>query len=179
MALKGPWGTFVHIPKNAGLSVRKWLTRGFNTAGEEIGDYHGLPLMVEENTFAIVRDPITWLVSIYAYRVRGGWEDKQFVYNWPIIVSMTKWMQRRSWSDFVQTLYEHDFDPVLNVYGMYTHPRVHLYKMEHLDVLVQEMGIAQEIPVAHVTKNKPIVTEEQMCMLKHVCRFSRERYGYS
>lgn len=179
MALKGRWGTFVHIPKCAGLPIRKWLRDNLGP-GEEVGDFHGLPQLVECCTFAVVREPTTWVRSIWAYRLRSGWEEeKEFAYNWPIIVAMTKWLQKTSWEQFIYSLVYYDFDIPLNIYALYDHPMVKLYRMEELDQLQNDMCIGHPVPHGHVTACKPKVTLAQWAMLRWVCRRSRRKYGYT
>jgi len=153
------------------------LTQNFG-GGKEIDDYHALPILVEDGSFVVVREPTTWIRSIWAYRLRDGWKKNRWVNNWPLIVSMTKWIEKKPWGEFVDLLYDHDFDIPRNVYGFYDHPRVNVFKLERLDQLQEHFGI--DVPVPHNNKGKqlPTVSDEQREKLMHVCRTSRAVYGY-
>ena len=71
--------TFIHIPKNGGSSVVKWLRDNFDT--EIIKNHPSLDMIKAEwdvrNSFCIVRNPWARVVSAYFYLKQYGfyWEN--------------------------------------------------------------------------------------------------------
>jgi hypothetical protein len=184
MAFKGEWGTFVHIPKCGGWGLRQYLREHFGN-GIELAPYHGLPVAKIDNGFTLVRHPVTWLRSIWAYRNNSNWEVRYkkdgsigHVNHWPVIMGLTQWAKRLSWADFVDALVEHQIDIVSIVYGMYRHHNVVVFKLEELDALYEHLGTNKPLPVEHVTPNKPKITQQQWEKLAYVCHRSMVDYGY-
>ena len=150
-------------------------------AGKDEPPYHGVPPDIQDG-FTIVRHPVSWLRSIYAYRtlhkwkiLRDGRNRLDHVNYWPPIIGLTQWMAKLSWAEFVDRL---DFDMVSCVYGMYRHPNVRIYQLENADKLLDELGIPGPLPITHATPGKPEVTDEQREKLERVCRQSIKDYGY-
>ena len=175
MAYKGDWGTFVHIPKCGGFGFRKFLDEQMGK-GEEDGHYHGLPPTVEDG-FMLVRHPVSWLRSIWAYRNNNDWK---YNYNspqyWNVIMGLTQWAEGLSWADFIDGL---DHDIVSTIYGMYRHPNVKVYKLEEVHQLLFDLEIDENLPVTHETPDKPDMTVVQRMVLERVCGRSMVDYGYA
>lgn len=178
MAYVGKWGTFVHIPKCAGLAIRHHLDTHLYT-GEEIGDLHGMPLEIKHG-FAVVRHPIAWLRSFWAYRTNEDWALKSaYDYNWPIIVSMTQWAAGLSWDEFCRALFAYGLDIPAYVFGMYRHPNVRLYQLEYIGDLFGELSIPHDFTKIHETVDKPEVAPAQVELLHRACQNSISEYGYT
>ena len=177
MAYVGPWGTFAHIPKCAGLAIRHHLEEHIGH-GEEIGDYHGLPAEIESG-FMVIRHPVSWLRSFWAYRNNAGWAiNENSVYNWPVIVGITQWAAGLSWSDFVDRLCKYDIDIVSTVYGMYRHPNLEIYQLENISILFDDLGISSEFLMMHETPNKPDIRGE-LHKLLYLTYDTCSKYGYA
>lgn len=183
MALKGAWGTFVHIPKCGGFGFRRYLRENIGS-GYEDPPYHGLPETIERG-FTLVRHPVDWLRSFWTYRTQHKWEirrrgDKTInhVNNWPAIFGLTQWAAGLSWPSFVDGLYDNGWDIVSTVYGIYRHPQVKVYRLEHVDELIADLGCTAPLPITHVTPNKPEVTRKQREKLERLCWRSIVDYGY-
>jgi len=182
MAYKGAWGTYIHIPKCGGWSMRKFLPQ-YLGAGHEAKPYHGLPETVERG-FTLVRHPVDWIRSLWTYRnnlqwkFRGGHAAKASSY-WHACIGLTQWAAGLPWADFVDQLCALDNDIVYVIYGMYRHPDVKIYQLEHVGELVADLGLDAEFPVTHVTTGKPTITDEQREKLERLCRRSIEDYGYA
>lgn len=175
MALKTKYGTFVHVIKCGGQSVRTWIG-----PGTEIGDYHGLPADIEDG-FMLVRHPVSWLRSLWAYRNNSGWAIKEpIVRNWNVIFGLTQWLKGTSWEEFVHEIYMHDLDIPYIVYGMYRHPKVKVYKLEFMENLLSDIGLDPGLAKTkiHYTTNLPEITRGQRQALASVCRRSISEYDY-
>ena len=75
-------------------------------------------------------------------------------------------------------LSEWDYDIVNAVYGMYRHPNVRIYQLEHVQDLLYDLGVSDPLPVTHITPGKPEVTAAQRRQLEHVSRYAMRAYGY-
>lgn len=90
--------TFVHIPKSAGSSVVQWLTDNCET--EMIRGHPNVSMLREvwdvKNTFCVVRNPWSRMVSAYFYLKQYGfyWEDNNIktIEDFP------------TWDDFIDRL---------------------------------------------------------------------------
>jgi len=175
MAYVGDWGTFIHIPKCGGFGFRQFLTDQMGK-GVEVGPYHGLPETIDRG-FTMVRNPVDWLRSIWAYRNNNDWlyksNSRQY---WSVIMGLTQYAEGMPWDVFVEWL---DRDIVSTIYGMYQHPSVKIYKMEDAHQLLFDLEIDTELPVTHVTPFKPKVTRAQRDRLERVCWRSMVDYGYA
>lgn len=181
MALQGPWGTYIHIYKTGGMSVRKMLTDEFKTPGTEIESFHTAPLRIEGFTFTVVRNPVYWLRSFWAYYLHKGTKKKNFIPNWHIAVSLMGWLEHTRWDEYVDMLYQCDIDYPLTIYSMFTDsPLIHVYQLENIEPLAKRLGIRKEaLQSLHTTSIVPDITDSQMRKLKHVTRTSRRKYGYT
>ena len=178
MAYQGQWGTFVHVPKCGGWGFRQFLTDHLGK-GNEVGPYHGLPPEID-NGFALIRHPVLWLRSFWAYRNNSDWRvNPMAVPYWPVIVGLTQWAAGLSWTDFVDELVVNQIDYVQIVYSMYRHPHVQVYKLENIGELLHDLGIDAKPPIVHETPNKPDLTLQVIEKLEYVCHKSIKEYGYN
>jgi hypothetical protein len=89
--------TFVHIPKSAGSSVVRWMTR---IPHQLVKGHPSLPMIKElwqvNRTFAVVRNPWARMVSAYFYLKQYGfyWEDN----------NITTIDEFPSWNEFIDKL---------------------------------------------------------------------------
>jgi hypothetical protein len=130
--------TFVHIPKSAGSSVVRWLTR---MPYQLIKGHPSLTLIKEQwpvnRTFAVVRNPWARMVSAYFYLKQYGfyWEDNN-------ISSVEEFP---TWNEFVDRL---DYDTkswntlTTNQCEWITGGVTYLFKAETLD---QEFNVIQKL----------------------------------
>jgi len=130
--------TFVHIPKSAGSSVVRWLTR---MPYQMIKGHPSLTIIKEQwpvtQTFAVVRNPWARMVSAYFYLKQYGfyWEDNN-------IASVEEFP---TWNDFVDRL---DYDTkswntlTTNQCEWITDGVTYLFKAETLD---QEFNVIQKL----------------------------------
>jgi len=184
VAWVGPWGTFVHIPKCGGQGLRSYLSEQMG-GGYDEPPQHGVPPFIKTPAFTVVRHPISWLRSYFAYRNMHGWEVLKradgtinHVNYWPAIFGLTQWAAGMTWGEFVNGLLDQGVDIVSTIYGMYRHPAVKIYQLEHIDVLLDDLGLTAHLPVTHVTPNKPTIGWHEREKLEHLCRRSIKDYGY-
>ena len=178
MALNGPWGTFIHIPKTGGISLRYALRTIYQTAGEEAGFTHSVPPTYDK-AFAVVRHPVAWLRSYYTYRVKFGWMPKWDAPPcWNAIMGMTYFADRLPWDEWVKAICTQKPGLVGLVYALYDVPRVTFYRLENITELFNDLGIKVFLPQLNVGENKPDVTDEQRLMMCEAEKATLERYGY-
>ena len=184
MAWVGDWGTFVHIPKCGGQGLRRYLSEHMG-GGYDEPPQHGIPPYIKPPAFTVVRHPIAWLRSFFAYRSMHGWEvlrrpDRTIdhVNYWPVMFGLTQWAAGLTWSQFIEGLVKQDVDIVQVVYGMYRHPAIKIYQLENIGELLNDLGLPDSLPVTHVTPNKPREGWHEREMLEHLLRHSIKEYGY-
>src|SRR6056300_1087092 len=86
VSVRDPKSTFIHIPKCAGSSVRKWMLANIVDANDERPNPHRTYDELQRDlgalgfTFCIVRNPFERAVSGYQYKLQkvGNKFQKQF-----------------------------------------------------------------------------------------------------
>jgi hypothetical protein len=160
MAHTGKWGTYVHIPKCAGFSIRSALRDHFGS-GKECGDIHGYSYDITDG-WTVIRHPAAWLRSFWAYRNNSGWDiDPNAPLYWTPILAMTQWLKGTTWPGFVRAVTVTKPGLVGRIYGMYEHPNISVFLLEDMEPLWSFLGGKFSLPQIHVTLNKPKITKEQ------------------
>lgn len=172
MGFKGAWGTFYHIPKCGGISMRYFLKAHFHDAGIDYGKQHELPQPGDnlENAFTIVRHPADWLLSYYAYMESHDW-------RWPEcpkeIRDLFAFADGMFWPLWVQAVSAQAPGAVGRVYGLYCLPGVKVYKLEEIDDI-----FGMEVGIKNVTEIAPVMRLSHWQRLCEAERETRARYGY-
>lgn len=146
MAWVGEWGTFIHIPKCAGSSMRHALRERYG-GGEEVGYGHGFPDEYED-AWCLVKHPAHYLRSIWAWRTRYNWKvwgDEQT--PWKEIVELLSYGTGMPWLEFVVETCFHHPGVVGEIYGLYEKPGVEFYQLEYIHELYDRLGVCLDLPL--------------------------------
>lgn len=166
MAYIGPWGVFVHIPKCGGMAIRSALTYKYGR-GKEIGDHHSIPDTIE-NGFALVRHPVDWHRSLWAYLYNRGWEiNSSSPHIWSVIVDYVGGAQ--DWDSFVRSVTNNSEGLFEYIVNLYRHPNLSIHRLE-------DVGFS--FPNLHATPNKPDPTEKQAAMIEQANASIMAEFGY-
>ncbi len=127
MAYVGPWGCFIHIPKTGGLWV-KTVLKALAVATND-GFTHGLPTSWNyDHIFTVVRDPVDYLRSVYAHRIRNGWRAYNKEVPWKNFCELLA--PYESYDDFPGFIegVTRDLPGIVGwFYGIYTPPPVEVF----------------------------------------------------
>lgn len=93
------WGCFIHIPKTGGLWVKTCLKK-LDAGANHDGFTHGLPSLWKSHApyWAVIRDPVDYLRSVYAHRIRNGWRAHTKEVPWKNFCELL--MPYESYDDF-------------------------------------------------------------------------------
>ena len=174
MAYKGTWGTYYHIPKCGGISIKYYLKSHYRDPGDYTGGgkQHRLPEAADDLTkaFTFVRHPADWLLSFYAYYEFMGW-------NWPElpeeIADMFRFAEGLFWPMFVKTVTEKKPGIVGDVFDLYCLPGVTVYHLEDIQNIFGE-----DIGLKNVMEIKPVMTAAHRAMICEAEKDTLLRYGY-
>jgi len=163
MALVGEHGTFIHIPKCGGMSQRMRLD------GEESGTIHGIPLEIEHPVFALVRHPVYWYRSVWAYLEQFDWVLTETSPPMWYFLRGCLLPYRSPWGrfvDLVTTEKEGFYGEILRL--CYEFPWVEFRRLEDQDYL----------PWLHETPNLPGLESREIDRIQGAERLMMMRYGY-
>ena len=172
MAFVGSWGTFYHIPKCGGISMRYFLKSQFRDSGREIGNQHTFPQPGDDlsKAFTIVRHPADWLLSYYAYMFDHDWHWAECPKE---IHALFRFVEGMFWPWYVRAIANNAPGVIGKVFGLYAVPGVKVYKLEEIDTV-----FGGPIGLKNPTDIKPVMTLEHWQLLCASERETLERYGY-
>ena len=170
MAFRGPWGTFVHIPKCGGVAMRKHLILKFKVNGEEIGMMHGIPDDLT-GAWTIVRHPANWLLSYYTYLFENRWRWADLPEQ---IAGWLSFADGLWWPQYVEAVCTEQPGVVGKVFDLYCKPGMQVFQLEKIDLIFDE-----PIPVIHETDNKPLMTDAHWDMICKAEAETLRKYEYN
>jgi hypothetical protein len=176
MAYVGKWGCFIHIPKTSGIWV-KTVIKTDEDPGKHDGMTHGLPTKWSyDPIWAVVRDPVDYLASVWAHLWRNGWDTYPRSVPWQTFVELIKDYQTEDFDEFVQNVTTHRRGIVSWFFGVHTPPPVvavrfgeDLYK--HLEGLGYAPSTVEPRNTGH---NVPDITETHHRLIR---QSEREAYA--
>lgn len=173
----GEYGTYVHIPKCAGMAVKRALTSAY-PAGQSVGHTHGYTGDIR-NGFATIRHPAWWLRSYWSYRVYFKWvQQTNAPPYWPAIMALLSIGDGLDWPDFVSVICNHAPGVVGRVYGLYRHPQIKFLRLEY-DDLIEHLDRRIELDRVHETPNKPVIEPWQWALICDAESEFIDEYGYT
>lgn len=133
----------------------------------EVGPYHGLHQDGEKG-FAIVRHPVSFYRSWWAFRNNNDWAlPKLNKPYFPALVGMTQHAKSSDFSKFVITITE--TKPKL--YGSF----LYLYEVPNVDFIKLE---DTDMAVVHATPSKPELTPTDIRLIEESEKDMMLKYGY-
>jgi len=172
MAYVGPWGTFYHIPKCGGVSLRYFLRTHFHDAGREIGNQHTPPAPHHDlkDAWTVVRHPAEWLLSYFAYIEPREW-------YWPEcpreLQDLFSFADGMFWPLWVKAICERAPGAVGRMYDLYCWQGVKVYKLEEIDQIFD-----MPVGLKNVTEIKPVISLAQWQMICKAEADTLARFGY-
>ncbi len=110
---------FIHFPKNAGRWISSSLinnVKGSYYIGSEIYDAHQLIEINDKKTFLCVRDPVTWLHSLWHHRARKKGLFGLRTFNWQKEFMIEKiGSKSKDFNSFINKVIELD-NPMIDYY---------------------------------------------------------------
>lgn len=172
MAYRGPWGTFIHIPKCGGVALRKYLKMRYSDNGDEIGGLHEILPNVDglENPWTVVRHPAHWLLSYFTYCEDNAWiwRDRP-----TLVGDQFRFADGMFWPSFVAEVCTVNPGAVGKVFDLYCVPGVEVYRLEDINTVMGE-----HVPVIHTQDIKPVMTDAHWEMICEAEMGTLEKYGY-
>ena len=172
MALVGPWGTFYHIPKCGGMSLRYFLKNHYHMQGVEVGNQHSLPPRDSDltNGWTVVRHPAEWLLSYYSYCDAREWVWNERPQE---LRDLTDYAAGMFWPMWVKEVTTRTPGMIGQAFGLYCVPGIKVYRMEEMDSIYGE-----HIHAKNEQEIKPVMTRVQWDMICETEKDTLERYGY-
>lgn len=171
---------YIHIPKTSGTWVKRVL--GDLEQGVRDGSLtHDLPVRWGySRVFTVVREPVEWLASVWAHRVREKWEPYPRRVPWQLFCEVLKPYQDNKFPSFIDKVTEGIPGVVGWLYGIYAPPRVEVYRKE-IDLIpfLESLGCRPEkYPPINTGFNVPLITEEIRWKVMKSEAEAYRRYGY-
>ena len=175
MAYVGPWGTYYHIPKCGGISIKYYLKSHYRDPGKYTngGKQHRFPGGEDDltNAFTFVRHPVSWMVSYFSYMEFMGWQWAELPEE---IEDKFRFAEGLFWPMWVKAITEKEPGIVGWMYDLYCVPGVRVY---HLEDVIKIYG--EDIGLKNVTEIKPVVTDAHRKMICDAEKDTLRRYGYN
>ena len=175
MAYIGTWGTYYHIPKCGGTSIKYYLKSRYRDGGDYTGGglQHRPPGPDDDltNAFTFVRHPADWLLSYFAYIEANNWHWVECPKD---IEEMFRFAEGMFWPTWIRAICSQAPGIVGRVYDLYCVPGVKVYHLEDANEIYGE-----EIGIKNVTEIKPVMTQAEWDLICEAEKDTLERYGYS
>ena len=155
---------FFHIPKCGGTSVRSQIG-SIARSVIEAGHNHGEPIRVMEdrtqikNSFTVIREPVSWYRSFYAYRMKtGGWKNNHF---------LDRMCKADTLEGFcLNVLNRSPYGYLTDLYCRYIFGVEHVLMLENIDVefpkLMEKWGFGHhKITAVNVTNSKQLKLSQE------------------
>lgn len=172
MIFRGPWGTYMHIPKCGGNAVKIHLKNLYGVVVEEEYPTDIIPHSEYENRWCVVRNPLDWLRSFWKYTMRHG-------NGWPTIPEQVRCLMPghggRNFPDFIRQTKE---NTVGSVFGVYCVPGVEVFRLEDLRPILARLG-NMDMEYIHVSENKPEIEPWMYEWVYNLEKDTYRKYGYS
>ena len=176
MPCKGEWGTFIHIPKCAGITIREWIYKqyGLSPRQEDFIDQHRMPDDLTD-AWTVIRHPVDWIRSFYGYMSNNHWQWDdlpQFIHD------IFRPYYGMWFPQFVNSVALEQPNAVMKVYDHYIVDGVRWYRIEEIDDMFRHFGTGLQLFNIHKTDNKPVMTEEMRQTLLWSENLTIKKYGY-
>lgn len=143
---------------------------------------HGLPVHWDGfEVFTVVREPASWLASVFAHRVRDNWSKYPRRVPWQMLLQVLEPYESRKFGKFIEKISQKLPGVVGWFYGIYTPPGVRVLRMEDeiYPYLEYELGLdPYKVEKHNVGFKVPEVTDEIREIVRKSEANTYARYGY-